>query len=47
MSSNNLGGHDRDFFSRAAGDQPFMVQATSCPVCLYSGSTDDFDPATN
>ncbi len=38
-STNNFGGQDRDFFRQA---EPFMLTATTCPTCLYSGTTADF-----
>lgn len=44
-STNNMGGQDRDFFSRAAGSPAFMLAITSCPKCLYSGFEKDFVPA--
>ncbi|MFX0199966.1 MAG: DUF2225 domain-containing protein [Candidatus Hodarchaeota archaeon] len=42
MSTNTFGGQDRDFLSRASGDQPVLIYPKTCPQCLYSGYPDDF-----
>lgn len=43
LSTNNLGGQDSDFLSRARGDQPILLAPITCPICFYSGYRIDFD----
>jgi len=42
VSTNNLGGQDTDFLTRAGGQNPIMIVAITCPQCLYSGYLGDF-----
>ncbi|HPM75446.1 MAG TPA: DUF2225 domain-containing protein [bacterium] len=42
VSTNNLGGQDTDFLTRAGGQNPIMIIAITCPQCLYSGYLGDF-----
>ena len=46
MSTNNFGGQDRDFLTRAGGHQPILIYPVTCPKCYYSGYGDDFSPKT-
>lgn len=47
VSTNNLGGQDTDFLTRAGGQNPIMIIAITCPQCLYSGYLGDFrEPAS-
>ena len=41
-STNNFGGQDRDFLTRARGAQPVLIAPITCPTCAYSGYEDDF-----
>ncbi len=41
-STNNLGGMDWDFCSRAGGAQPILLIPGTCPNCYYSGYYGDF-----
>lgn len=36
MSTNTLGGIDRDLLQHAAGSDPLMLVAATCPTCHYS-----------
>jgi uncharacterized protein (DUF2225 family) len=38
FSTNNFGGHDRDFLEHAAGGQVFIICCWTCPRCCYTGS---------
>ena len=42
MSTNNFGGQDRDFLTRAAGQQPVLIFPITCSHCFYSGFRPDF-----
>ena len=46
MSTNNFGGQDRDFLTRAGGNQPVLIYPVTCPNCYYSGYDRDFSPKT-
>ncbi len=41
-STNSFGGQDRDFLTRAVGEQPLVIVAQTCPKCFYSGYQRDF-----
>ncbi|MHC4168209.1 MAG: DUF2225 domain-containing protein [Planctomycetota bacterium] len=41
-STNTFGGQDRDFLTRARGDQPVLIYPKTCPECFYSGYPADF-----
>ncbi len=43
LATNSFGGHDRDFFQYAVGNQPLIIIPCVCPVCLYSGYSSDFE----
>ncbi|MCU0723538.1 MAG: DUF2225 domain-containing protein, partial [Planctomycetes bacterium] len=43
MSTNNAGGQDRDFFSRARGQQPLTIVVWACPACGYAGFKGAFE----
>jgi len=43
MSTNSVGGQDRDFLEHAAGGQVFLFSCWTCPKCCYTGSSTDFD----
>jgi len=42
LSTNTFGGQDRDFLTRARGEQPVLIYPKTCPQCFYSGYPDDF-----
>lgn len=43
LSTNTLGGQDRDFLNRAFGSQPILFTPVTCKKCLYSAYSDDFE----
>jgi rubredoxin len=47
LSTNTFGGQDRDFFSRARGEQPVEIVIWTCPSCSFSGFKDDFEKAVS
>jgi hypothetical protein len=44
MSTNTVGGQDRDFLEHAAGGQVFLMSCWTCPKCAYTGYPSAFDP---
>jgi len=43
MSTNNIGGQDRDFCRHAAGGQVFLMICWTCPGCWFTGYPDAFE----